>query len=201
MKYYGKRRAEATITKGQITTIKMAQAQLCIADEDYREMLYERYRVRSCTNLTFNQAGHFITELQKKGFRLLAKEPKAAQPRHPRRTAPELRPGEISIAPRQDTAKVAFMVRPEELDKVNAIARLITWRAENGLALFLEKRMGIKEGRIKTSSQFRKAIEGLKAMYENQMKAAHGPDWWTKRFEDPEVVRYIAEHCPKEYRE
>ncbi|HEX9078103.1 MAG TPA: phage protein GemA/Gp16 family protein [Desulfuromonadaceae bacterium] len=200
MHYSGKRRSQAPITKGQITTIKMAQAQLCIADEDYREMLYERYRVRSCTKLTFNQAGHFITELQKKGFQLLLKEPKAAQPRHPRRTAPELQPGERPITPRQDTDKVAFMVRPEELDKVNAIAKLITWRAENGLALFLEKRMGIREGRIKTSSQFRKAIEGLKAMYENQMKATHGPGWWRLRFEDPEIMRYIAEHCPKEYR-
>lgn len=56
------------ITKGQRGLIKLAQAQLDIADDDYRQMLKERYGVTSCTKLTFRQAGDFIEELKVKGF-------------------------------------------------------------------------------------------------------------------------------------
>lgn len=62
------KRQTSSITTGQKGLIKMAQAQLGITDEDYRLMLQERYGVRSCTNLSFSQAGHFIDELKGKGF-------------------------------------------------------------------------------------------------------------------------------------
>ena len=68
MSYY--KSAKTSITKGQISVIKMAQGQLGITDDDYRSMLQERFKVRSCTKLTFNQAGILIEELQKKGFEL-----------------------------------------------------------------------------------------------------------------------------------
>ena len=61
------------ITKGQIGVIKIAQAHLGISDDDYREMLQERYGVQSCTLLSFSQAGHLIDELKSKGFEFTGK--------------------------------------------------------------------------------------------------------------------------------
>ena len=70
MSYY-KSAAKSTITKGQISVIKMAQGKLGITDDDYRTMLQERFKAKSCKELTFNQAGALIEELQSKGFVLV----------------------------------------------------------------------------------------------------------------------------------
>lgn len=96
--------------------------------------------------------------------------------------------------------KIITLATPEEIDKINRLAKLITWRVENGLTLFLEKRMGLKDGKVRTSVNAMKAIEGLKMMYRNGMKKEHGADWWVQRFDDPEVMRFIAEHAPAEFR-
>lgn len=100
----------------------------------------------------------------------------------------------------RDSGNVISMVKPEEIDKINKIAALIKWRVENGLALFLEKRMGIKGGKVKTSGEAYLAIEGLKKMFQNQMKAAHGEAWWLMKFDNPAITEYIAIHKPAEWR-
>ncbi|MEN6358478.1 MAG: phage protein GemA/Gp16 family protein, partial [Smithella sp.] len=72
MKYkiYTKRQSapQIPINGKQITVIKMAVRALGIYDGDYRDMLEDRYGVRSCTKLNYLQARAFIAELERKGF-------------------------------------------------------------------------------------------------------------------------------------
>jgi|GEM_PF-1137991 len=188
------------INSKQITIIKMAQGQLNIDDATYRDMLEERYGKRSCTKLTYDQASAFIRELEGKGFTLVPnKKPKKEQ--LPRPASRKQTHGFNTVRPvARDNDKVICLARPEEIDKINQVAALITWRVENGLALFLEKRMGIKSGRVKTAAEAYLAIEGLKKLFENQMKAQHGPNWWAMKFINKGITEYIALHKPAEYR-
>ena len=177
----------------QKTVIKMAVGKLLIDDETYRDMLQERYGVRSCTKLTFNQASEFIKELEGKGFTLLPgkkqeKQEKATQ-------AKRIRPP-IS---RSDNKVVALATR-DELEKIAQVAALIQWRAENGLELFLESRMKIKGGKIRTSKDAYRAIESLKKMFQNGMRKVHGDAWWTLDFSDPAFNEYIRLHRPLKWR-
>jgi hypothetical protein len=171
---------------------------LGISDADYRDMLSDRYNgKRSCTDLTFREAKHFIGELESKGFTIISAKGKKQQ--HPRPASHPTRGGSPRPPVPRD-GNVIGLGRPEEIDKVNKVAALIIWRVPGGLALFLEKRMGIKDGKIRTSGDAYKAIEGLKKMFENQMKARHGEAWWTMKYGNPEIMTYIAEHCPREWR-
>ena len=183
------------ISAGQRSTIKMAQHQLGISDADYRGMLKERYGVTSCTKLSYRQAGHFLQELEKKGFTIIQKPKKQQHPRPLRRRTDH---GFNTTRPvSRDNDKVVCLVTPDEIDKLNKVAALIQWREENGLARFLERRMGIKKGRVKTSAEAYLAIEGLKKMFENAMKKQHGPSWWIMTFDNPAIMEYIAIHKPK----
>lgn len=188
---YRKRQPGIPINKKQITVIKLACNLLGIGDADYRNMLNERYKVTSCTKLTYDQAGEFIRELEGKGFTL---KPKNGIPPRPRKPA----------TPRPAIARtggnVIALASRDEVDKIYALAGLIEWRVENGFRLWMEKRMGVKEGRIRTAQDAYVVIEGLKKMFENQMKAKHGPAWWRMRFTQQGIRDYIAEHCPKEWR-
>jgi len=197
------RNPSARITPAQITAIKMGQRALGIDDETYRATLWERYRADSCTDLNHEQATDLIEDYISRGFVLIQPEAKASKwknrkQQHPRPASAKATAGRPAIP--RDSSKVVGMVRPEEIDKINKVARLVTWRAENGLALFLEKRMGIKDGKVKTSQEAYLAIEGLKKLFENEMKARHGEAWWTMKFGNPEIMTYIREHCPREWR-
>jgi hypothetical protein len=188
---YRKRHTGIPINKKQITVIKLACNLLGIADETYRGMLQDRYKVTSCTKLSYDQAGEFIRELEGKGFTLKPKKgtAKALPPR-----------GQVRRPISRIGGNVIALVSQDERDKIAALADLIEWREVNGLALFLEKRMGIREGRVRTSGEAYLAIEGLKKMFENGMKAKHGKDWWVMPFESEEVREYIELHCPEEWR-
>jgi hypothetical protein len=189
------------VSKSQIKTIKMLCRQLAIDRDAEHDMLEERYRVRSCTLLNFSQAGHFIKELESKGGTIIqiSKPAKQQHPRPQRRSAPNH--GLNTARPvSRDNDKVICMVTPEEIDKINQVAALIIWRVEGGLQAFLEKRMGIKGGRVKTSAEAYLAIEGLKKLFENFMKRQHGKDWWMVKFENPAIMEYIDIHKPAEYR-
>lgn len=185
---YRKRKTGAPINKKQITVIKLACNSLQIDDATYRDMLQDRYAVSSCTKLSYDQAGEFIRELEGKGFALQPKKNTAPAPRRHRPAIPRKQGTVIALASQ------------DERDKINAVAELIQWREANGLALFLEKRMGIKEGTVRTSNEACKAIEGLKKMFENGMKKQHGPAWWRMAFTDPRIVEYIRQHCPDQWR-
>lgn len=185
---YRKRKTGAPINKTQIGIIKMACSHLQIDDATYRDMLQDRYSVTSCTKLSYDQAGEFIRELESKGFTLLSKKNTSTAPRRPRPQIP------------RKQSKVVALASQGERDKINAVAELIQWRESNGLALFLEKRMGIKGGTVRTSEDAYLAIEGLKKMFQNGMKKQHGPAWWRMAFTDPRIMEYIQQHCPEEWR-
>uniref|UniRef100_C6E6S8 DUF1018 domain-containing protein n=1 Tax=Geobacter sp. (strain M21) TaxID=443144 RepID=C6E6S8_GEOSM len=177
----------------QKTVIKMAVTALGIGEADYRDMLEERYGVRSCTKLSFNQASEFIKELEGKGFTLRpGKKPggKVATPRPATPRPPISRSG----------GKIVGLATQGEKEKVDQLAELIKWREENGLQLFLEKRMGIKGGKIRTSQEAYLAIEGLKKMFANGMKKAYGAEWWVMPYTDPKINEFIRIHKPAEWR-
>ena len=193
MKQNGYRKfKDLLINAKQKVVIKMAQGKLQIDDETYRGMLDERFGVRSCTKLTFNQASEFIEELEGKGFTLIPGPSKAKR----ERTLPAK--GSRPPISRTDSKIVGLATRGE-LEKVDQVAALIQWRAEDGMAVFLEKRMKIKGGRIRTSREAYLAIEGLKKMFENGMKKAHGVTWWAGSYSDA-INEYIRVHKPAEWR-
>lgn len=195
MKYkiYAKRQSapQIPINGKQITVIKIAQRALGISDDDYRDMLEDRYGVRSCTKLSYLQARAFIAELERKGF-TLRPSTGTARTRIKRRR--------VLISRKDGESNVVVMVTPDEIDKVNAVAALIKWQYDDGLQRFLQVRMGIKDGKILTSNDAYLAIEGLKKLFENYMKKVHGSDWWTMHFGDQQITEYIRIHCPEEYR-
>ena len=166
-------------TSKQIKLIHIAKGQLGLPDEVYRDMLFGLFKAESSKDLTPAQADTLIDEFKARGFQIVA--------RHPR-------------PPKRAKGKnVVHLASQKEIDKLNAVASLIHWKAENGLALFLEKRVGIKGGKARTAGEAYRAIEALKKMFENGMAKAHGADWWLTQLDDPDVRRYIRNHCPAEY--
>jgi len=192
------------ITAAQVTAIGMGRNALKISDDDYYTTLWVRYAATSCKDLTQEQASDLIEDYISRGFVLVQSAAKAKRHQKQKHPVPPRRPPEHGlntsrpVIPRE--GNVVALAKPEEIDKVNAVAALIPWREENGLELFLEKRMGLKGGRIRTSADAYLAIEGLKKMFENGMKKAYGPDWWTRVYTTPEINEYIRRHCPEEYR-
>jgi hypothetical protein len=179
----------------QIRIIKMAQRRLGLDDATYRAMLRQGYGVDSCTRLNAVQADALIDRLQKQGFEF--KPTKANRQWRKRTHGGGLR--RPVGTPRQGKDKVVTLATAAEIEKINAIASLISWRYENGLQLFLERRMGIKGGRVRTADEAYRAIEGLKKMFEHAMEANNGPEWWTLPF-DESVETYIIEHAPAQFR-
>ncbi len=166
-------------TKKQRQLIGIACNQLGIDKQIKEDMLLERFGKSSTTDISKLQADEFLKELKGKGFRVLRRRP-ARQP--------------IPHA----GGKTISMVSKYELEKIAAVAGLIQWRVENGLSLWMKKRLGIEK--IRTAKDAYRAIEGLKKMFENGMKKQHGPDWWVRLYDDPGIETYIQEHCPIEYR-
>ncbi|PLY04751.1 MAG: hypothetical protein C0622_02265 [Desulfuromonas sp.] len=178
------------IAPKQIGIIKMAQAQLGLDDVTYRQLLADEFNKTSSTQLTAMEANRLIDILQKKGFALKPKKQgwNSAAPRPGKKRTTKKGKNVVMLASREERAKIAVLVA------------LISWRSENGAELFLAKRLGIKNGKVVTSSDALHAIEGLKKMFENGMKAKYGKEWWLMQFDDPRVMEYIDRHCPKEYK-
>lgn len=183
----------------QIRIIKMAVRQLGMDDDTYRAMLHQAYGVDSCTLLTIDQADALIDRLQGQGFAFKpSRKRESAIKRwsHGQWGGGKQRP---VGSPRKESGKVVSLASVAEIEKINAIAAHIAWRYENGLALFLAKRMGIKGGKVRTADEAYRAIEGLKKMFIHAMEANNGPDWWMLHY-DPPVEQFIAEHAPSKFR-
>lgn len=163
----------------QIQLIHIAKSELKLSDDLYRDMLHGLFGAESSKDLSAEQADQLIDEFKARGFKLVPKHPRPAK--------------------RPKGKNVVHLASQAEIDKVNAVAGLIQWRAAGGLALFLEKRLGIKGGKVRTAGEAFRAIEALKKMFENTMKRQHGETWWLTQLDDPEVRRYIRNHCPAEY--
>ncbi len=166
------------IAPKQVQLIHIAKADLGLDEGVYRDLL-AGFGAESCKELTAAQADQLLDDLKAKGFRIVSKHPRPAK----RRKGPN----------------VVHLASLAEIDKVNAVAGLIAWKAKDGLALFLEKRLRLKDGRVRTAGEAYRAIEALKKMFEHQMLERHGATWWTTQLDDPDVRRYIRRHCPAEY--
>lgn len=169
--------------------IGMARHQLGMDDDIYYGILVDEFGVKSSTALSFDQANKMIDIMIEKGFVLKPKK------KGWRSTAPA--PGQKRKT--SGGKKVTALASPAERSKIAAVAALIEWRVDNGLELFLEKRVKIKNGKVRTAAEAWLAIEALKKMFENGMKAKHGPEWWLMQFEDERVMGYIEIHKPEEY--
>lgn len=165
----------------QVTLIHIAKGDLGLNDEVYRDMLFGMFGAESSKDLSAAQADQLLEEFKARGFRVVS--------RHPR---PPKRPKGKNLV---------HLASQAEIDKLNAVASLIHWQYADGLQRFLESRLGIKGGRVRTAGEAYRAIEALKKLFENGMKKRHGPEWWTIRFADPEVEGYTKLHAPAEFRD
>lgn len=178
------------ISPKQKSIIKMAQHQVGMSEAKYRETLYDNFGVTSCTELTNEQANQMIDIMQAEGFVLTPRK------KGWRNAAPH--PGEKRTT--KSGRNVVAMASAAEKSKLAAVAALIKWRNEDGLERFLEKRVKIKGGKVRTSRDAYLAIEALKKLFENGMMKIYGAEWWTNEYPDARIMDYIARHCPEEYR-
>lgn len=139
-------------------------------------MLKNRFNVDTCTKLNAVQASILIRDLQKQAGFTFAKKKKTPKPGI-RRTGKN---------------NVTGIVTRKQTYKINKLAELIDWRAENGLEAWIEKRFGYKG--VKTDAQAWKVIEGLKQMIEFRMKKDYGPEWKNRSYENPAINDYIKYH-------
>jgi len=178
------------IARKQIQIIKIAQKQLGIDDDIYREMLHSNFRVKSCTKLNYFQARRMIALLKEKGFTV-----KPAKKPADRKACGGLKDRDSGKCRASRPRRKANMVRlasQAELQKIQVLSWLISWRVKDGFTRWMSKRFSIE--RVKTAQEAYRIIEGLKKMFENQMRAQYGDDWPDLMFDDPVIQRYIKEH-------
>lgn len=183
----------ALATPGQVQLCRMGQRFLGIDDETYYSVLMSRYGVEHTRELNQEQVADLLDDYKARGFEPTCKPGKIGKKRQKQSYPKRLPRGARS-------EKVVALATRDEIDKVNAVAALIQWRVENGLERFLAARMGIKDGKVRTSQDAYLAIEGLKKLFENHMKKSFGANWWTQRFDDSGIMMYIAEHKPAEWK-
>lgn len=172
-----KKTQDSSIKQRQI--IGMACSHFTFSKEDKKAMLLDRYQKESTTELNYAQAEEVIDDFVSKGFVIRSTKRKYMRRKPFTGKKPE---------------KLVALASPAELSKIDAVAGLISWRVENGLQKWMKNRFKIEQ--VKTSHDAFVVIEGLKGMFENQMKKKHGPDWWQEPYEDIEVCYYISQHFP-----
>lgn len=134
------------ITTKQIQLIKMACRDLEIDDDTYREILQERFRVRSSKELSYGQAGLLIDHFRSKGFKIKRKK---------------------NLLPKADKNLHVLPTR-DQLHLIAFLAGLYPWRTDEGFQRWLDKQADMK--RISSSSQIMSVkdaswiIEKLKKM-------------------------------------
>lgn len=171
----------APIRPKQVQLIHILAEQIMTRSE-YEDWLSGFRGATSSKDLTAAEADQGIDDLIKKGAVIVSK------PRPTRR-------------PRSKGKNVINLATQGEHDKVAALAALIPWRVEDGLSRFLVKRCQVRSGKVRTAAEAYRAIEGLKKYFANLMAGSHGEGWWTIRFDDLEIERFISEHAPAEYRD
>jgi hypothetical protein len=161
--------------------LAIARQQLDMDRDDYKALMTERYGVDSSTKLTFDQAGELIDYFITKGFVITGTKRRYMKRRSTGKKG----------------SKVVTLVCSAELEKIDAVAGLITWRYKDGMTLWMKK--FLKIDKVKTSRDAFRVIEGLKKMFENGMVKAYGVDWWLLEYDDTEINAYIVTHLPARY--
>lgn len=169
-------------SNAQKAAIKIAVKQLGMDDADYRDLLLNKFKVKSSVELTAYQAKQLIQHFKSVGFKLVRKP--SPQPKITKQEAKD--------------KGVAIMITPRQVDKINVLCSLIKWRKEDGYRLWLKKFFNLSVVASEWDAQ--RVIEGLKKMFENQMKAAGGVEWMYKDHSDIRISDYIEEHKPKPWK-
>lgn len=178
------------IARKQIQIIKIAQKELGIDDDTYREMLHSQFKVKSCTRLNYFQADGMIALLKEKGFKI-----KPAKKSAGRKACGRLKDRDTGKRNASRPRRKGNMVRlasQAELQKIEVLSWLVHWRVKDGFTRWMSKRFSIE--RVRTAQEAYRIIEGLKKMFENQMRTEHGDNWPDLMFDDPAIMRYINEH-------
>ena len=139
------------IDKKQIKLIHVALNKLRIEDHVYRQILWDRYKVRSSKELDYWQASDLIDHFKRLGFRIKKKSCSLCRPR-PWREKP--------------ADNITYMVSKEQLKMIEHLRQDINWKYHDGYYRWLRNHMGIE--RIRTSLEASKVIEGLKAILRSQ---------------------------------
>lgn len=176
-------KANRESSKVQRQLIGMACSHLGISRDDKKAMILERYGQESASDISFADAEELIDEFVAKGFVIKSKKRRYLSRRRP-----------IPGGQKRKSGNMVALASQAELAKIDALAGLVSWRVENGMARWMKKRFGINE--VRTAGDALKVIEGLKGMFENQMKQQFGRDWWQLPHDDIEVCWYIAEYYP-----
>lgn len=168
------------ITKEQIRLIKTVQ-QKHQDDNDYYDMLMQRFKVSSCTQMTRRQASKLIELYIDWGWADKKKKARRSEGRKVRKSKGPMRKGNM-----------IRLASTAQRNKIDALSNLIEWRVKDGLTKWIAKRFSI--ARVKTAQEAYQVIEGLKKMFERGMREKYGDNWMKRVFEDPEILRYIEEH-------
>ncbi|MEW6670202.1 MAG: phage protein GemA/Gp16 family protein [Thermodesulfobacteriota bacterium] len=175
-------------TKKQRQLIAIGCSRVGIDADTRHEMLMERFGVDSSTKLTRVQAALFLKELASRGFKIQG----SGAGGQGSAGAGDQGPGKVSRKIRRTAGNVVRIASREQSDKIAAVAALIRWEVADGYDRWLKKRMGLD--RIRTAYDAWRVIEGLKKLFENQMKKEFGPGWWTREYGDPGIELYVREH-------
>ena len=144
--------SDRPITPAQIRAIHVALPRRGIDDDEYRDLLRDRFGVDTCKKLNHRQASELLLALG----RALPQPP--GETRKPRRRQP---------APRAKAgANVRQMITPGQRQLIETLAGEIAWREPDGYQRWLGKFMSLE--RVATAAQAARVIEGLKAMRRRQ---------------------------------
>jgi len=136
----------------QIRLIKIAQKQLGLGDEEYRELLCFRYPdcfKGSCKELSYDQASDLIDHFKTLGF-VIRKKPRKARPKR--------------------LPAITDMITRGQRAKINALAGDIQWHAgeTKGLRGFCRRQLGVDHPR--TEGEAQRFIEHLKHLRASQQR-------------------------------
>jgi hypothetical protein len=174
------------ITPGQTKMIHTAKRALGLSDEDYRDMLEERFGHRSSSDLTSNQARVFIDELIVKGFESAGAKigkqvegDRRQEKSKGKKNRPVMKDGKetpfVYVNPHNRWGiwhndmhdKCVSLPSRDQLDFIDEMKALVIWREVNGFEKWLLKRF--KLNKICTSRQAAAVIEALKRMSKDSL--------------------------------
>ncbi len=166
--------------------IAIACGQLGIDKAEKEALLMTRFGHASTTQITYAQAEELIDDLANRGFQLSPKKRPNLRRKNP-----------LPGGQKRRSAKIVGLASPAEHSKIDVLAGLIKWHVEGGMKKWMLKRFQIDE--VITADQALKVIEGLKGLFQNQMKKEHGKYWMLQDYNDSAINNFIAEHQPNNF--